>query len=68
MAPGIQEEVVLLRDRVNERLEQLVPPEDAPPEQLHKAIRYSLVAPGKRIRPLMTILTATRLGRRPRRA
>ena len=62
MAPGIQEEVALLRDRVNERLGELVPPEDAPPEQLHKAIRYSLVAPGKRIRPLMTILTATRLG------
>ena len=62
MAPGIQEEVVLLRDRVNVRLGELVPPEDAPPEQLHKAIRYSLVAPGKRIRPLMTILTATRLG------
>jgi geranylgeranyl diphosphate synthase type II len=47
---------------VNDRLDQLVPPEDTPPEQLHKAIRYSLVAPGKRIRPLMTILTATRLG------
>jgi geranylgeranyl diphosphate synthase type II len=62
MAPGIHEEIVLLRDRVNERLGELVPPEDAPPEQLHKAIRYSLIAPGKRIRPLMTILTATRLG------
>ena len=62
MAPELQDEVVLLRDRVNGRLGELVPPEDAPPEQLHKAIRYSLVAPGKRIRPLMTILTATRLG------
>jgi geranylgeranyl diphosphate synthase type II len=62
MATDLHEEFVRLRRRVNERLEELVPPEEAPPEQLHKAIRYSLVAPGKRIRPLMTILTATRLG------
>jgi geranylgeranyl diphosphate synthase type II len=62
MCPDLQEEVVGLRERINARLAELVPPEDAPPEQLHKAIRYSLVAPGKRIRPLMTLLTATRLG------
>jgi geranylgeranyl diphosphate synthase type II len=62
MCPNLQEEVARLRERVNDRLEELVPPEDAPPEQLHKAIRYSLLAPGKKIRPVMTILTATRLG------
>jgi len=62
MCPDLQEEVVRLRERVNERLGELVPSEDTPPEQLHKAIRYSLVAPGKKIRPLMTLLTATRLG------
>jgi geranylgeranyl diphosphate synthase type II len=62
MCPDLQDEVVSLRQRVNRRLEELIPPEDTPPEQLHKAIRYSLVAPGKRIRPLMTLLTATRLG------
>ena len=62
MSSELQQEVVRLRERVNERLGELVPPEDAPPEPLHKAIRYSLVAPGKRIRPLMTLLTATRLG------
>jgi geranylgeranyl pyrophosphate synthase len=62
MSPDLQEEVVQLRQRLNDRLGELVPPEDTPPEELHKAIRYSLVAPGKRIRPLMTLLTATRLG------
>jgi geranylgeranyl pyrophosphate synthase len=62
MGPRIEDEVVRLRDLVNARLAELVPAEDAPPEPLHHAIRYSLLAPGKRIRPLMTILTATRLG------
>jgi len=62
MCPNLQEEVIRLRERVNDRLGALVPPEDAPPEQLHKALRYSLLAPGKKIRPVMTILTATRLG------
>ena len=62
MCPELQEEVLQLRDRVNERLAELVPPEEAPPQQLHRAIRYSLVAPGKRVRPLMTLLTAPRLG------
>jgi geranylgeranyl diphosphate synthase type II len=62
MSPDLHEELVQLRGPVNDRLGELVPPEDTPPEQLHEAIRYSLVAPGKRIRPLMTILTATRLG------
>jgi geranylgeranyl diphosphate synthase type II len=62
MSADLHEEFVRLRKRVDARLGELVPPEDVPPEQLHKAIRYSLQAPGKRIRPLMTILTATRLG------
>jgi geranylgeranyl diphosphate synthase type II len=62
MRPDLQEEVVRLRQRVDRRLGELVPPGDAPPEKLHQAIRYSLIAPGKRIRPLMTLLTATRLG------
>lgn len=62
MCPDLHDEVVRLRHRVNRRLDELVPSEDTPPEQLHRAIRYSLVAPGKRIRPLMTLLTATRLG------
>ncbi len=62
MCPDLQAEVVAVRQRVSERLEELVPSEDTPPEQLHKALRYSLLAPGKKIRPVMTMLTATRLG------
>ena len=65
MCSELQEEIVRLRAQVNQRLDELAPPEDAPPEQLHRAIRHSLVGPGKKIRPLMTLLTATRLGADP---
>jgi geranylgeranyl diphosphate synthase type II len=62
MSSELHDEVIVFRTQVNERLEELLPPEGSAPRQLHEALRYSLVAPGKRIRPLMTILTATRLG------
>jgi len=37
---------------INEWLECLVPSEEVEPRQLHKAMRYSLLAGGKRLRPL----------------
>lgn len=51
-----------LRRRVERRLGELVPPETADPELLHRAMRYSLLAGGKRIRPLLTIQVATGFG------
>src|SRR5713226_8016300 len=38
---------------VNEWLDRLVPSESTPPEQLHRAMRYSLLAGGKRLRPAL---------------
>ena len=49
---------------INHRLEQLLPHECATPKTLREAMAYSLLAPGKRLRPLLTILTSTHLGRR----
>jgi geranylgeranyl diphosphate synthase type II len=51
-----------IRRRVNVRLAELVPPEDTEPQQLHRAIRYSLLGSGKRIRPIVTVMLATHLG------
>jgi len=51
-----------IRERVNRRLTELFPSERKEPQQLHKAIRYSLLGSGKRIRPVVTILVATELG------
>ena len=40
---------------VDSELDRLVPPETAPPETIHRAMRYSLFAGGKRIRPILCI-------------
>ena len=39
-------------------LHRWVPPETEPPEKIHKAMRYSLFAGGKRIRPVLAIAAA----------
>src|SRR5215470_4866826 len=44
--------------RIEDALKSLVPPESAPPESIHKAMRYSLFAGGKRIRPILCIAAA----------
>jgi geranylgeranyl diphosphate synthase type II len=40
---------------VDAELDRLVPPEATPPETIHRAMRYSLFAGGKRIRPILCI-------------
>ncbi len=44
--------------RVDEALNQWVPPESAEPQSIHRAMRYSLFAGGKRIRPLLCMAAA----------
>jgi geranylgeranyl diphosphate synthase type II len=43
---------------VDAELDRLVPPESTPPETIHRAMRYSLFAGGKRIRPILCIEAA----------
>jgi len=47
---------------VNEWLDRLVPSESTPPEQLHRAMRYSLLAGGKRLRPALVLAAAEAFG------
>jgi geranylgeranyl diphosphate synthase type II len=47
---------------VNQWLDRLVPSETTPPEQLHRAMRYSLLAGGKRLRPSLTLAAGEALG------
>ncbi|MBM3784335.1 MAG: polyprenyl synthetase family protein [Acidobacteria bacterium] len=52
-------------ERVERALERWVPPETMAPETIHRAMRYSLFAGGKRIRPVLCIGAAEALGRTP---
>lgn len=47
---------------VDRALDRWVPAETEPPEIIHKAMRYSLFAGGKRIRPILCIAAAQSLG------
>jgi geranylgeranyl diphosphate synthase, type II len=51
-----------LRNRVEARLIELAPLEEGEPRPLAQAMRYALLAPGKRTRPVMTLLCAQKFG------
>ena len=49
---------------VNDALDVLLPPEKTKPATIHKAMRYSLFAGGKRMRPAVTLAAAEACGGR----
>jgi geranylgeranyl diphosphate synthase type II len=51
--------------QVIEGLDRFTPPAEAAPAELHQAMRYSLFAGGKRIRPLLCMAAAEAVGGRP---
>lgn len=51
-----------LRARVDRRLAELLPPAEAGPGRLPEAARYALLAPGKRFRPMLALLSAEAFG------
>ena len=57
-APSLAAHLEAQRHRIDRRLEQLVPAESVPPSVIHKAMRYSLFAGGKRLRPIICLETA----------
>jgi geranylgeranyl diphosphate synthase type II len=46
------------RQEIEAALERLLPGEDAPPPSIHRAMRYSVFAGGKRIRPILCVEAA----------
>ena len=48
--------------KVEARLNELLPGEDIAPSTIHKAMRYSIFAGGKRIRPLLCLEAAKACG------
>jgi len=49
-------------EAVNDRLEALLPAADTAPATLHEAMRYSVFAGGKRLRPLLCLAACEMLG------
>lgn len=50
------------RQRVERGLDQFMPAAQTPPARLHEAMRYSLLAGGKRLRPVLTLAAAEIFG------
>ena len=48
--------------RVDAALDKLLPAESAPPPTIHKAMRYSIFAGGKRIRPVLCLAACEAVG------
>jgi geranylgeranyl diphosphate synthase type II len=55
----LAEFMALRQAQVDAALDRFAPPESTSPETIHKAVRYSLFAGGKRIRPLLCLEAAT---------
>ena len=53
------------RERIEQGIETLVPPATSRPARLHAAIRYSLLAGGKRLRPILVLAAADIFKPRP---
>src|SRR4030095_9518059 len=51
-----------LRPQVDAELDRLLPGESDPPARLHAALRYSVFAGGKRVRPALVVLTGETFG------
>jgi geranylgeranyl diphosphate synthase, type II len=52
------------RALVDAALDRVLPPETAAPPRIHEAMRYSVLAPGKRLRPILVIAGAEAVGGR----
>lgn len=63
-AAGVDLETYLVRrtQHIEGTLEQLLPPEETIPSVVHQAMRYSVFAGGKRLRPLLVVAAAEAVG------
>jgi geranylgeranyl diphosphate synthase type II len=55
---NISEYLAREQQRIEREMERLVPAEATPPATIHRAMRYSLFAGGKRIRPILCLAAA----------
>ena len=53
MTPALSDALSRARSRVEDALESALPGADQTPTRLHQAMRYAVLAPGKRLRPFL---------------
>ncbi len=61
-APALSHGLLALGRRVEMRLPELLPAADQRPQAVHQAMRYALTSPGKRLRPILTLVVADLFG------
>jgi len=61
-APAFESLVEEFQQRVDKALDHWLPQADVHPLRLHQAMRYAVIAPGKRVRPVLVYATASALG------
>ncbi len=62
MNTPLQDYLAQVKQQVEAMLDTLVPGENEPPVELHRAVRHSLFAGGKRLRPALVIAAAEACG------
>ena len=55
---NLKEYLAAGQKRTDQALERWLPAETAPPQTIHRAMRYSVFAGGKRIRPILCMEAA----------
>src|SRR6056297_1256734 len=58
----IKEFLEAKRQLIDQALDDYLPAEDDKPTKLHQAMRYSVLAGGKRLRPILTLVAAKLVG------
>ncbi len=58
----IAQHILAAQTAAETALQTLAPAEGTKPVRLHDAMRHSLLAPGKRVRPILTLLSAEQFG------
>ncbi len=61
---NLQAHLARRRARINRRLRRLLPQASAYPQSIHRAMRYSVLGGGKRIRPILCLEAAAAVGGR----
>src|SRR5258706_6655779 len=62
MSEQLEEFLALVRSDVDKTLDELIPAVEVEPKRLHEAIRWSIFAGGKRIRPAILIAAGRTFG------